>query len=101
MKDIIEKIAETGTVTIPTAEYWTLLRAQRDLEILRKGYDHTKYGTLDAEVAEAVFGPKYRPEPEPEPAPDPSVLLAKVTDMTEKAQRLLEEIESRQVKSDA
>ena len=94
MEEINRMIAETGTVTIPTAEYWNLLRAQRDLEILHKAYNGTKYGTLDAEVAEAVFGPKVRPEPKPEPAPDPTVLLAKVTDMTEKAQRLLEEVQT-------
>jgi hypothetical protein len=98
MDEINRMIAETGTVTIPTAEYWTLLRAQRDLEILKKSYSSSQYG-VDCAVERAVLGP--RPEPEPEPAPDPSVLLAKVTDMTEKAQRLLEEIESRQVKSDA
>lgn len=71
MNDIISKIAETGTVTIPTAEYWTLLRAQRDLEIIRKAYDITEYSTLDKNVAESVFGPKRVPKPEPEPAPDP------------------------------
>jgi hypothetical protein len=98
MENINRMIAETGTVTIPTAEYWTLLRAQRDLEILKKSYRASRYG-IDSAVEQAVFGPK--PEPEPEPAPDPSVLLAKVTDMTEKAQRLLEDIERRQVKSDA
>ena len=90
-----------GVIALPTDEYWRLLRAQRELEILHSAYYYTKYGTIDSTVCESVFGPKPKPEPEPEPAPDPSVLLAKVTDMTEKAQRLLEEIESRQVKSDA
>lgn len=90
-----------GMIAIHTDEYWILLRAKRDLEILKNAYICTKYGTIDSVACESVFGPKPKPEPEPEPAPDPSVLLAKVTDMTEKAQRLLEEIESRQVKSDA
>lgn len=89
----------TGMIAIHTDEYWFLLRAKRDLEILKNAYLCTKYGTIDPVACESVFGPK--PEPKPEPAPDPTVLLAKVTDMTEKAQRLLEEIESRQVKNDA
>lgn len=99
--DIFSFVERAGMTLIPTKKLWEFLRAERDLEILRNAYICTKYGTIDPVACESVFGPKPKPEPEPEPVPDPSVLLAKVTDMTEKAQRLLEEIESRQVKSDA
>lgn len=95
MNELIGKITETGTVTIPTEEYWNLLRDQRDLEILHKAYDKTVYGTLDREVAEAIFGPKCVPKPEPEPVPDPAVVLAKVTSATEKVQRAIEQIEAK------
>ena len=96
-REIIER---PRMIEIRFSEFLDLVKSAHNLDLIRKSYMSNTYA-CDEAILKSVFGPRPEPKKEPEPAPDPTVLLAKVTDMTEKAQRLLEEIESRQVKSDA
>lgn len=54
-----------GTIAISTGRYFELLRAERDLELLKKSYRDGDYG-VDSAVEKTILGPK--PE---QPAPDP------------------------------
>lgn len=52
-----------GTISISTGRYFELLRAERDLELLKKSYRDGEYG-VDSAVEKTILGPK-------PPAPDP------------------------------
>lgn len=59
------RVTIPGTIAISTGRYFELLRAERDLELLKKSYQDSQYG-IDSAVEKTILGPK--PEP---PAPDP------------------------------
>lgn len=59
------RVTIPGTIAISTGRYFELLRAERDLELLKKNYRDSDYG-VDSAVEKTILGPK--PEP---PAPDP------------------------------
>lgn len=60
------RVTIPGTIAISTGRYFELLRAERDLELLKKNYRESSYGGLDSAVEKTILGPKPAP-----PAPDP------------------------------
>ncbi len=88
-----ECIERPRMIEIRFSEFLDLVKSAHDLDMIRKSYMSSNY-TCDEAILKSVFGPRPDPEKKHEPAPDPTVLLAKVTETAEKAQRLLEEIQT-------
>ncbi len=88
--DFVKDSNSYGKVVISTRDYFDMIRAERDLEILRKSYVSSNYG-ISVDVLRAVFGNKPA-APKPDPADVAATAAITAADAAKKAAAQVEDL---------